>query len=168
VTIATIADDPIVVPFVVLIDGREKAPYRFDGLRADARQRRRPLVVRTEWAHLDTGDYTIERWENKIAVERKSLEDLYSTIGGHRERFKDELRRLDDMAVAAVVVEADWSTILESPPVWTRLPPKVIFRSVLSWQQRFPRVHWWFLPDRRRAEITTFRILERFWRGKDD
>jgi hypothetical protein len=35
---------------------------------------------------------------------------------------------------------------------------------VIAWQQRYPRVHWWLCPGRAFAEVTTYRILERYWR----
>jgi hypothetical protein len=35
---------------------------------------------------------------------------------------------------------------------------------VLAWQQRFVRVHWLFMGSRRLAEVTTLRVLERFYR----
>jgi len=72
------------------------------------------------------------------------------------------------MQFAAVVVEAEWSEILASPPPHTQLTPKTIFRSVLAWQQRFPRVHWWFVPGRSAGETTTFRVLERYWRERQE
>ena len=90
------------------------------------------------------------------------LADLFATLGQDRERFERELTRLAEMTFAAVVVEADWDKILKHPPEFSRLNPKTIFRSVIAWQQRYPRVHWWMGPDRRFAEIVTLRILERF------
>ena len=161
---AALNNSMIIVPFTVLVDGREKAPYHFTGLRADVKQRRRPLQITTKWARLESGDYSIDGLQDRVSVERKSLDDLYSTLGQHRNRFKRELARLTDLDCAAVVIEAEWSTILQSPPMWSRLVPKVIYRSILSWQQTFPTVQWLTLPDRRVAEITTFRILERFYR----
>ncbi len=49
---------------------------------------------------------------------------------------------------------------------YSQMNTKTIYRTVLAWQQRFRNVHWWFVPGRRMGEITTLRILERFW--KDD
>ncbi len=161
-------DEPILCPFVILVDGREKAPYHFDGITADADIDHRLVVIKTRWARLRTGDYTIEGFEDRIAIERKSLEDLFGTLGQGRDRFRAELERLNGMDAAAVVVEAGWSEILEDPPAWSKLPPKTVFRSIISWQQRFPRVHWWMMPDRRLAEITTFRILEKYYAHRDD
>jgi ERCC4-type nuclease len=147
-----------------VIDSREQRPFAFGGLRADARDGRRPLLVRTVTRTLPSGDYSLLGFEGRVAVERKSLEDLYSTLGQARERFERELGRLAQMDFAAVVVEADWQSILFGPPPRSRLSPKTVFRSVVAWQQRHPRVHWWMAEDRVFAEAVTFRILERYWR----
>lgn len=159
-------DGAAVFPWVVVIDRREKAPYRFTGIVSDVTTGDRlPLAVTTRDEHLPSGDYSLFGCADRVAVERKSLADLYGTIGQHRERFAAELARLDRLAVAAVVVEADWAEVLDRPPPRSLLPPKTVFRSVVAWQQEFPRVHWWFLHGRRLAEVATFRILERFWKA---
>ncbi|HZT79596.1 MAG TPA: ERCC4 domain-containing protein [Gemmataceae bacterium] len=155
---------PLTVPFTVLIDHREKRPFRFAGLRADAKQGRRPLTVPTRRVQLQTGDYTVEGLEDRVAVERKSLEDLFGTLAQCRDRFERELIRLARCDFAAVVIEADWLTILASPPERSELRPKSVFRSVLAWQQRHPTVHWWACWNRAFAETVTFRLLERFWK----
>ena len=114
---------------------------------------------------LQQGDYGIEGMGARVAVERKSAADLFGTLAGGRRRFVRELERLQERCeYAAVVVEADWSALFTTPPEYSQLPPRNVFRSVLTYQQRYPRVHWWFCPGRRFAELTTFRILERFWR----
>jgi DNA excision repair protein ERCC-4 len=156
--------EPLPTPFTILIDTREQLPWAFDGLTADYRDNYRPLDVRTRSGTLLSGDYSVEGLESHVAVERKSLADLFSTIGQGRDRFERELERLQRLEYAAVVVEADWATVLNSPPPHTTLSPKIVFRSVVAWQQRHYRVHWWLMPGRRLAEVTTFRILERFWR----
>jgi ERCC4-type nuclease len=162
----TATSDIVQFPAVVLIDSREQLPFRFTGLRADAKQGRRPLAVTTLSQLLPTGDYSLEGLHDQVAVERKSLADLFHTLGQGRERFERELERLAAMQFAAVVVEADWLKILSDPPDHSRLNPKTIFRSVIAWQQRFPRVHWWPCPNRRFAEIVTLRILERFLKDR--
>jgi DNA excision repair protein ERCC-4 len=159
-------DAPLPTPFTVVIDSREQANYTFQGLRADAKQLCRPLVVQTVVRGLRSGDYSLAGHENAIAIERKSLSDLYGTLGKGRDRFERELARLAEMRLAVVMVEASWHEILTSPPDRSRLNPKTVHRSVIAWQQRFPNVHWWTAGDRRLAEITTFRILERWWRDQ--
>lgn len=153
-----------VCPFTVVIDTREQTQFAFTGLRSDVRDGSRPLSVPVQAGTLAQGDYSILGMEKWVAVERKSLADLFGTIGRHRGRFERELARLQTLMAAAVVVEADWTAILLDPPQFSELSPKTVFRSVVAWQQRFPAVHWWMMPNRRVAEITTFRILERFWK----
>jgi ERCC4-type nuclease len=156
---------PIPCPFTILVDGREKAPFTFTAIQADADRGYRPLAIARQWAHLETGDYTIEGMEDLVAVERKSLEDLYSTLGQHRQRFEREMQRLAAMEHAAVVIEADWWRILQRPPPQSKLLPKTVFRTALSWAEKYG-VHWLAMPDRRMAEITTFRVLECFYNHK--
>lgn len=120
--------------------------------------------VLTKTTGLASGDYSLFGFADRIAVERKSLADLYSTVGQGRERFERELIRLADMEFSAVVVEAEWSAVINDPPRHSELTAKSIYRSVLAWQQRYPRCHWWFVPGREMGELTTFRILERFWK----
>jgi len=160
--------EPLVCPFHVLVDVQEKLPYQFTGLRADARDGRRPLAVTVKRGRLVTGDYSLESdgrsYADRIAVERKSLEDVYGTLGQHRERFEHELARLQRLDFAAVVVEAEWDTIIRAPPERSQLRPKVVYRSFLAWMQRYPKVHWVMCPGRQFAEVTTFRVLERWWK----
>lgn len=155
----------ITTPFTVIVDTREQAPYAFTGIRSDAVTGRKPIAVQTRRAGLPSGDYSIEGFESRIAVERKSLNDLFSTLGQHRRRFQEELERLAVMEFATVVVEAEWSIIIECPPSRSLLNPKTVFRSVIAWQQRFPVIHWQLCPGRAFAEVMTFRVLERFWKN---
>lgn len=154
-----------VFPGTVLVDDREKAPFPFTGFRGDARQGRLPLVVPTRRVRLASGDYSLEGYEATMAVERKSRGDLFGTLGQRRKAFEAELERLAAMEYAAVVVEADWHQIIHEPTAHSQLLPKVVFRSVIAWQQRYAAIHWWFLPSRRLAEAATLRILERFARN---
>ena len=153
------------MPFVILVDGREQKPYRFDQIRGDAKQRKRPLDVSVEWAHLKTGDYSIRGYDTRVAVERKSLEDLYNTLGQNRDRFEREHERLAEFETKLVVIEAEWSTILRRPPDFSRLNPKTIIRTCLSWQTKYG-VPWIALPGRRAGELACFRILYQFWRNQ--
>lgn len=114
-------------------------------------------------AHLPTADYTIDGYAGRILVERKGFNDLFGTLSQHRDRFERELRRMAKLEFAAVVIEGEWSQILRNPPDRSKLNPKTVIRSVIAWQVRFPRVHWWCLPGREVTEAVTFRLLERFW-----
>jgi len=85
----------------IVVDTREQEPYAFDPERV--------IVTRNA---LPAGDYSIEGYEDTVAVERKTLEDFVSTVIRSRKRFKRELQRLCGYEFACIVVEADLSDIL--------------------------------------------------------
>jgi ERCC4-type nuclease len=153
-------------PLAVLVDRREKSPYTFAGMKTDGSQGGKPLRVITRAIKLPTGDYSLAGMSEDVAIERKSLEDLFHTIGQARDRFERELIRLSSMKFAAVVIEAQLSDILDHPPPESRLRPKIVVRSIMHWQLRFPTVHWWMVPGRRAGEVVTFRLLEAFSKRK--
>ncbi len=154
----------IIVPFTVVRDQRENAPYQFMGLKADSKQQNKPLIVTVESVHLPTGDYSIKGFEDQICIERKSKEDLYSTLRDeeHRERFKREHERMTGYAFAAVVIEASWESILNHPPADCRLHPKTIWRTFQKWRLRYG-VNWEAIGPRAMAEEHTFRTLQFYY-----
>ena len=100
-----------------------------------------------------------------MCIERKTLLDAYATFGRGRKRFERELERMKAMDFAAVVIEADWHTIIRRPPERSQLTPKAVVASIIAWCQRHD-VHFFTCGDRRLAEVLTFRLLERFWRDR--
>ncbi len=68
------------LPFTVVVDTREQHPWAFRGFRHDADRNNVPMIVPIENRALDTGDYSISGLEQRIAIERKSLDDLYNTV----------------------------------------------------------------------------------------
>ena len=124
-------------PMVLIRDTWEQNGYTFGFLPQDQ------VKVGT----LPTGDYSIEGLEDQVTIERKSLADPFGTIGGLRERFQRELKRMTSFKYAAVVIEADWPTIYQSPPPCFELSPKSVRGSVIAWNIRH-RVMFWTMPDR--------------------
>jgi len=166
-------------PYVILIDTAEKLPFAFDKpvrnvitrskrhthLRIQSRQQHLRLGADT----LLSGDYSVAGHEHpgpvSVMVERKSLEDLFGTLGQERERFEAKLDLLHrTYTIAAVVVESSWEQIFASPPSYSELNPFSIFQSVLAWKVRYPNVLWELVGSREWAEVFTVRFLERFWR----
>lgn len=146
----------------VICDTREQLPFSFEGLTCDQADGGGPLTVETITATLRSGDYSLFGFDGRVAIERKSLADLYGTIGQGRDRFERELERLADYDFAAVVIEATWPELCADPPPRTQLPPKTVFRSILAWMVRYPAIRWIPAGPRRLAEVTTFRLLERW------
>lgn len=161
--------DAVTCPFAILVDGREGHRYQFTGITSGAESGHRPIIVPSETCYLKTGDYTIRGMESLVTVERKSLVDLYGTLGQNRERFEDEHKRMAEMRRAVVVIEAGWEEIIHPERTaavgeWkSKLSPKTVFRTALSWHVKYG-IPWMACEDRRFAEIYTFRFLEKCWK----
>lgn len=164
-----VSEKPIQCPFTVIIDTREQAPFTFRGMRCDSRQKYRPLVVPTETYTLHTGDYSVYGLHDSIAIERKSLSDLFSTVTMDRERFIRELERLNRMVYSAVVIEGDWDQVKAGPQridktkLHSETVGNSVYESIVAWDVRYPKIKWWAMPSRQFAEHHTFRLLRRFW-----
>ena len=162
---------PMFAPCVI-IDTREQEPFMFAAIPADAGEGAGLLRVRTARHGLRTGDYSLfghhaggtADTPAGVCIERKSKKDLYGTVAAGRSRFERELSRMAGFLVARIVVECELSELLASPPEHTRYSPKSLHRTIIAWEQRFPRVHWLFCPNRRFAEVKTLRVLDRYWR----
>lgn len=127
------------------------------------------------------GDYAIDGAFGYCCVERKSKEDAWGTLLGwptgyeydrglpsRRERFECELKNLNKAACSLVIIECTLGTCLVDMPQWGVKPAevnaKIFHRTVISYQQRFPRVQWMFADTTRLAEAYTFRWFYRWWR----
>jgi ERCC4-type nuclease len=155
-------------PLTIIVDTREQLPYTFAAVPADRDEPGYPdtFAAVTVVATLKAGDYSLPGYESRVAVERKSKGDFFGTLGGGRKRFERELERLAGYDFAAILVEAEWSEIITRPPISSQLSMRSIVRSVLAWQQRYPRIHWHFWPDRETAEVICYRILDRYARER--
>ena len=115
----------MICPFVILIDTAEQTPFTFTGIRSDAAHSHEEYEVNCRSFCLgrhpnSKGDYSIYGHVGRVAVERKSKGDAYTTFlgfnDGHRERFERELENLSAMSAAMVVIEADFSEFLKDAP----------------------------------------------------
>ena len=80
----------------IIVDTREQEPFQFKGW---------PCLRRG----LKTGDYSLKGYERRFAIERKSLEDLWSTltVQENYSRFRQELGRAQASCLSlSVLVEA--------------------------------------------------------------
>ena len=130
-------------PLPVLIDSRERYPYRFS-----------PQQAVTERRPLPAGDYAVEADGNIVAsVERKSLADLSkSLVDGSIAYTMADLAALPR---AAVVVEDRYSRLFKlehAPAGW-------VADLLARVQARYPEVPIVFCETRPLAEEWTFRFL---------
>ena len=140
-------------PLHIVADSREQAPFRFNGY---------PVEVAV--ATLEAGDYSLAGFKRRVAVERKSLQDLVGCLGTDRARFERELARLRGFDAAAVVVEAP-AYALRSGRYLGRLDAGAAWQSVLAFSMRY-RVPFIFGRDRADAEKITFDFLRHFHRDR--
>ena len=89
--------------YTIVIDSREGLPLWTKSTKTQE------IIVKK----LDTGDYSIEKHENKFGIERKSLIDLFGTLGSGHKRFKKEIQRALDLDYFAIVIEGSHTSILE-------------------------------------------------------
>jgi len=177
-------DQRVINPFTILIDSAEQQPFTFQGIKTDAADGSRKLIVPTEWKCLgrhpnSLGDYSVVGGEGRCHVERKSMEDAQGTIlgwDGRRERLKSELQNLSEIRCGVVIVECSFAAMLANAPgcdasdsyrrrgtKTVSQNAKALHRSVIAFLQDY-HVPWIFSGSRRMAEIDTFRWLERWWK----
>lgn len=131
------------VDLEIVVDGRERYPYRFSSQQATA--------VR---GTLRCGDYGVRQGDDVVAVvERKSLEDLTrSLVDG---RLASQLADLATLPRAAVVVEERYSRLFSLPHV----KPGFVADLLARVQVRWPSVPVFFAETRPLAEEWTYRFL---------
>lgn len=144
--------------FTIIIDKQEKRlgirGYNFKTIKPDP-----PLTVR---AHLKTGDYSIKGLEGQVCVERKSINDFFSSVGRHRKRFEKEFQRMSEMQYAALILEFDFKTLFLNPPSRSKMNVKAAFRTAISWSVKY-NVCIFPMWNREAAQKTTFLILKKYW-----
>jgi hypothetical protein len=127
----------------IVVDTRERYPYRFSSQQATA--------VRDG---LPCGDYGVRRDGQLLAVvERKSLEDLARSLVDSR--LAGQLAELATVPRAAVVVEERYSRLFSLPYV----KPGFVADLLARVQVRWPTVPVFFAETRPLAEEWTFRFL---------
>jgi hypothetical protein len=129
--------------FTILIDTRERYPYRFAG-----------RDVEIERVALSAGDYAVAYGEaTAAAVERKTLENFTASLSDGTLVFR--MQRLGEVARAAVVVEGRYSALFSLEHV----PPAFIADGLARLQVRYPEIPVVFADSRKFAEEWTYRFL---------
>lgn len=137
----------------IICDSREKTPYNFATIKP------KPTLL---YKGLKTGDYSLDAFEDKIAIERKSHADLCGSVGQGRKRLQAEFERLSTYEYAAIVIECSLSDIFLRP-TYSKMNPKSILRTLTSWSIRYG-VCVWPCPDRIFAERLTYILLSQFYK----
>lgn len=90
--------------FNVIVDTREKEPWRITASTVNS-------VISKK---LDTGDYSIEGFEDKVCIERKrSVSEFAANVT--QKRFKNELERMRDYEYKYLIFEFGMQDVLDYP-----------------------------------------------------
>ncbi|MCL2122657.1 MAG: hypothetical protein FWH34_01060 [Desulfovibrionaceae bacterium] len=139
----------------ILIDSREQQPFTF--------QHERYFGVETEAGTLSVGDYSLAGLTDKVAVERKTLDDLLACLSRERERFERELQRAAAMDSFCVVVESSWTT-LANGQYRCQMNPHAACQSVAAFMARY-RIPFMFCGSRAGAEYVCWSFLRQYLEG---
>lgn len=110
---------------IIAIDNREQLAYSFQDYDCTA-----------ESSTLGTGDYSIIGFEDKIAIERKSIDDLLGCLTSGRERFEKELARARSLDRFCVIVEASFEELAKGM-YRSQMRPHSACQSIIAWQIRY-------------------------------
>ncbi|QDP57870.1 MAG: putative ERCC4 domain-containing protein [Prokaryotic dsDNA virus sp.] len=125
--------------YKIVVDSREQKPLW-----------KKNLIVKK----LDVGDYSIEGYENKIAIERKSLSDLFGTLGGGHKRFKKELERAESYEYFAIVIEGNYRSIRDKKfegSFYCKMKGYVIIKILFTLHMKY-KINFFMVNDRNEAK----------------
>jgi len=140
----------------ILVDNREQQPFTFAGYEAVP-----------EPATLQVGDYSLPGFEDRAAIERKSLEDLIACLmGSNRERFERELARGRHYELFYVMIEASLEDVSKGK-YRSAMKPHSALQSIIAFQVRY-RVPFMWAGSRKAAEYYTFWTLAKYLRELEE
>jgi DNA excision repair protein ERCC-4 len=137
---------------IILVDSREQAPYDFAKFGAVSGA-----------ATLPAGDYSLPGFEDRAAIERKTLNDLVGCLmGKDRTRFERELARARHYELFCVVLEAALADVSQGK-YRSDMRPQAALQSIITFQVRY-RVPFVWAGNRAGAEYCTYWLLSKYLR----
>jgi DNA excision repair protein ERCC-4 len=128
----------------IVIDSAEHMGYKFD--------RFPNWFAGTITKRLPVGDYTILGMEHEIAIERKTIIDLVSSVIQKRGDFIEKCHRMKEFKKRCLVIEGSLSA-LKSPYPDSQAHPNAVLGSIIAAQER------WEMPV---YFLDTFSLAEEF------
>jgi len=127
--------------FIMIVDTREQLPLF----------KSKPWII----SHgLNSGDYSIQGFENIITIERKSIPDLLGTLGKGRVRFEKELNRMSEYKWKGLLIEGLENDVYQ-PNDFSSMHPNSIYHSLAAIETKWgvgvyyakdkKHARWWVL-----------------------
>ncbi len=137
--------------FTIIVDSREQCPWEFS-----------PNVA-PQVATLDAGDYAPRGMTDRVAIERKSVDDLVGSITTRREPFLACCDRLSRLDFACIIVEASVEDVL-AQLYRSRTRPQSVIGTMLAIHADFGVPTIW-AGSRKNAAHMCEKLLTRLWRN---
>ena len=135
----------------ILCDTREQRPFSF---------KRFPGTI-VERTGLKTGDYSLDGYQDRVAIERKELNDLIQCLmPPNRARFERELCRAQSLEFFAVLIEASMDDVRDHRYT-SGMKSHSVLQSIAAFSVRY-RVPFIWCGSRAGAEYMAFSLLEKF------
>lgn len=115
-------------------------------------------------AKLDVGDYTIMGLEDKVMIERKTLGDLWGTLGNieNYRRFLREIERAKSHTVKYLIIEATLADV-DKGYHWSKVPSNNIHAKLVSLQIKHG-IHVIFAGRIDKARLYVRRLMHKLYR----
>lgn len=131
----------------IIVDSREQKPFYFE---------EHTLIE----SKLEYGDYSLHP-NNKLAVERKSLSDLYGTLSGGRERFEREIQKAKRIeGYIVVVVESTLNKMMYQKQRFGKASGDFIAHNMRKLLREYDNLQFVFCDGREDARNKTLYILQ--------
>lgn len=130
----------------IIVDSREQKPFHFE---------EHTLIE----SKLEYGDYSLHP-NNKLAVERKSLSDLYGTLSGGKERFEREIEKAKKLeGYIVVVVESTINNMMYQKQKFGKASGDFIAHNMRQLLRKYDNLQFVFCDSREDAKNKTLYIL---------
>ena len=138
----------------IIVDSREQTPYSFTPPRYEG--------VTVETAALQTGDYSLAGLQDRIGLERKSLDDLTGTLTKGRERFERECERGRGFDYFGLIIEAGLEDV-RTHKYQSQMTPQSLLQTLAAFSVRYGlHVHW--CGNRAGGEYMVYSLLSKYLR----
>ena len=157
-----------VCPFTIIQDSREQAPWTFQNIVIE----KKLWVIRRVVKTMKTGDYTIEGYEDRLCLERKSVSDLIQSVTREHDREARKQSRMRDIQDAGgfsrMIIEGSFSSACDELDADESrgVSSGHILGTWKSWEIKY--IPWLWAGDRRRAELIAFHLMLEWWKTEQE
>ena len=117
---------------------------------------------------LDVGDYAIDGLEDTIMIERKTIGDLWGTLGNHKnyQRFLREMKRAENHRLKFLIIEGSLADV-DQGYRWSKVSSNNIHAKLMSLQVKH-NLHVIFAGRTDRARAYVRKLMSKLYRYYSD